>query len=317
MRDHPAVGEHRRRVAGDVDEGVVEPSLRDGRPHLLEERRTLLGELPAQRADRLAALLVPVVRPLRRGRVPLGELADEPPQHRPDRHVVVDGADRDLDRGVELLVGQAGGPLEQLAGQPDVVLDHACHQVHRGHLSGGGQPQAARRVEVHAARTVDLGPGRLPTPAAGGAAVLPRERPGERLVGAEARLERDVDDLLLAGHEAVRRPLQQQPSSHPLRWLASRRRDHPVEVEAGQVEPPRPFVGAEVEGLAQGVEERGEGVGRCRHVHHLGAAWTSPLDRTCAVCTESSYPARGGTMGTWPAAFPPVVRRRAAATSST
>ena len=282
--DHPAVGEDPGRVAGDIDEGVVEAALVDGRPDLCDEGGALLAQLSSQGADRLAALLVPVVRPLRDGGVPLGELADEAAEHRADGHVVVDGADRHLDRCVELLVGEASGPLQHLGGEPDVVLDHARHQVHRGHLSSGRQPQAAGWVEVHAARALDLGAGRVLAPAARGGAVLPRERPGERLVGAEARLERDLDHMLVTGEEPVRRTLEQQAASHPLRWLASGRRHHVVEVEAGEVEPPCPLLAAQVEGLGQGVEERGEGVGRCGHDHHLGRGTRLRLDPTCAVC---------------------------------
>jgi hypothetical protein len=137
-----------------------------------------------------------------------------------------------LDRGVELLVAQAGGPVDHLARQPDVVLDHAGHQVHRGHLSCGRQAEAAGRVEVHAARPVDPGAGGVLTPAAGRGAVLPRERPGERLVGAEAGLERDVDHLVVTRQEAVGRALEQEATAHPLRRLTARGGHDPGQVEA-------------------------------------------------------------------------------------
>ena len=85
-------------------------------------------------------------------RIPHRQLADQPREQRPHRGVVIDAVDRDLDRGVELLRVSARGAVDQLADQPDVVLDHAGQQVHGGDLPVGRQPQAAGWVEVDAAR---------------------------------------------------------------------------------------------------------------------------------------------------------------------
>ena len=75
-------------------------------------------------------------------------------QQRADRLPVV--VDVELDRLVELLVGEAFGQSHHLAGQPDVVLDHLRQQVHGGHLVSCRQPEAAGWVEVDAARRGDL-----------------------------------------------------------------------------------------------------------------------------------------------------------------
>ena len=94
--------------------------------------------------------------------------------------IVIDPFDGDLDRRVELFVGQGGGLVDHLADEPDEG-HHRLQQIHRHHLPAGREPQASRRMEVHVARSLELEAGRAPTPGGGRQAVGSPERPCERL----------------------------------------------------------------------------------------------------------------------------------------
>ena len=137
------------------------------------------------------------------------------------------------------------------------------------HLRSRGQPQAAGGMEVHAVRRLDLDPRAAACASRDGVcAVRPGERAGERLVRGVAGLDRDVEDPAVAGQQAVRRPLEQDPAAEPRRRLAGGGRDDPVEVEprhvstAGDV---RAVDTGLVERLLQHVDEPAERVGRDAH----------------------------------------------------
>ena len=168
--------------------------------------------------------------------VPHRELPDESRQQRTQRQFVVDALDRDLDRRVEHVVGEALDTREHLSDQPDVVLDHANEQIHRRHLSVGRDAQASRRVEVHLARRVDLESRRLPPPARRRLTVCASEGARERLVRRVARLERDLQHVLFRRDQPIGRTLEQDAATQSRGRLAGGSRHEPVEVKPRDVD---------------------------------------------------------------------------------
>src|SRR6478735_2690158 len=277
--DHPAVREHLGRLAQRVDERVVDAAVVGDVADMGEVRRPLDRETLAHRAQRLVLLDRPVVVAGRHRGVPHAHLADEPAEQGPDRLPVV--VDVELDLLVELLVGEALGQANHLAGEPDVVLDHLREQLHGRDLVSCGQPDAAGWVEVDPARRGDLEVSGLLAPGGGRGAVRLLERPGERLVRAVARLDRDVDERRPGGDHPVRRPLQQDASAEGARRLPRDRLDHPVEVEPREVQPQCQLVAGRLmvvqdvdEGVDEGVHELRERVGG--DGHGFIVEWSGP-----------------------------------------
>ena len=124
--------------------------------------------------------------------------------------------------------------------------------------------------------------------AAGACAVRPGERAGERLVRAVAGLHGDVDQRRRRRDHPVRRPLEQDPAAERLRRLAGHRADHPVEVEAREVEP----AGELVRRRRRGRRAPRRGGRRSRRRCRRRCSWrpilrcargATPLDRGCRV----------------------------------
>lgn len=273
MGDHPAVGEHLGRLAERVDERLVEPALVGDLPHLCEVGRSFLREPRPHRFDALPAFDREVVGAGGDRGIPHGHLADQTGQEGAQGWVVVDAFHRDLDGRVELLVGKGGGAGDHLAHKPDMVLDHLVQQVHGSLLRTCGQPQAARRMEVHVARGFDLHPSGVAAPLRRACPMGPGEGSGERLVRSVAGLDRDVEDRAVGGHQPIRRPLEQNPSTKRRRRLTGDRRDDAVEVEPRQVNARGEVLAGSlvvVQCAGEDVHECGEGVGRDVHEFILG-----------------------------------------------
>ena len=158
VRDHPAVGEHLGGLAQRIDEGVVEPARRRSTSRTCcEERRPDLGQpLPHRRRPARPCSTRPVVLAHRRSRT------STCPSARPGATgSIASSSSRPRCRPTpgssssSWSSSSVGGAVDQLADEPDVVLDHLLQQVHRGHLFSGGHPQAAGWVEMHAARSVE------------------------------------------------------------------------------------------------------------------------------------------------------------------
>ncbi len=156
VREHAAVREHLGRVAHPVDERLVEPVRLDHLAGVVEEDGPGVAQPRPDRREALTPLDGEVVGAALHRRVPHVHLTHEPRQERPERRVVVDSFDRDLDRRVELLLREPACTFDDLADEPYVVLHHLGHQVHRAHLVSRRQPEAAGWVEVHAVRRVEL-----------------------------------------------------------------------------------------------------------------------------------------------------------------
>ena len=65
--------------------------------------------------------------------------------------MLVDPLDRQLDGLVKHVVADARGPVDDLADEPEVVVEHPVEDIHGSAPGAGGQPEATRRVEVHPA----------------------------------------------------------------------------------------------------------------------------------------------------------------------
>jgi hypothetical protein len=149
-----------------------------------------------------------------------------------------------------------------------VVLDHAGEEVHSGHLSRSGEPKAPRRVEVHASRRAELEVRGPPPPARRRLPIRARERTRERLVRGVAGVQRDSQDVVVRGQQAVGRPLEQDAAPKRRRRLARRGRDKPVAVEAREVQARRERLAAGVvvvQRVGEDVDEAGERVGGGAH----------------------------------------------------
>src|SRR3954447_12416817 len=282
--DHPAVGEHRGLLADRVDEGVVEPALVADLADVSEVARALDAEAAAHRGQRLVVLHAPVVVAGGHRGVPHPHLPDQSTEDRPDRLGLVRVV---LDRhgSVELGVGEVARDADQLAGQPDVVLDHLLQQVGPAGDVARREPDAARRHEVDGVRLADLDVARLLAPLARGFVVRLGERARERLVRGVAGLDRDVEQRRPGGDHPVRRALEQDAPAQRLRGLATDRLDHPVEVEAREVVARRPVVAGAVvvvEGLGEPVDEVGEGVGCDAHDLMVPRPRRPCLDHGCS-----------------------------------
>jgi hypothetical protein len=118
--------------------------------------------------------------------------------------------------------GELAAPVDELADQPDVVLDHPVEQVHRSHLPVGGDAQAPGRVEVHLARGGQPERRRPGLPPRRREPEGPPERASERLVAGVAGLHRDPQDVVVGGDELVRRSLEQDASTQRRGGLTSR-----------------------------------------------------------------------------------------------
>jgi hypothetical protein len=136
--DHPTVGEDLRWVANGIDEGLVESTLRGYVADMTEEGRALLGQPGSYRQDAFATFDLEVVGAPGDRRVPHGHLAHEPREQGTQGGILVDDFDRDLDRGIERLVGQGRGSRDHLTHEPDVVLDHLGQQFHGTNLRSCG-----------------------------------------------------------------------------------------------------------------------------------------------------------------------------------
>jgi hypothetical protein len=141
--DHAAVREDTGWFAGGVDEALVEAAvvvqLVDQGNETGAGQCVPLAEF-GDRCDHLPAALRHLERPVLDRCQPHLLLPDQPVQQVPDRDVVVDPFHRQLDRPVERRRIQPRAPLDQLAGQPHVMLDHPDQYVHPSHLSSCRQP---------------------------------------------------------------------------------------------------------------------------------------------------------------------------------
>jgi hypothetical protein len=150
MREHTAERERLGRVADGVDEGLVGPAFAHGRQHGLAEpgrngveagleirgRRGRPGRHPGAAADRAH---------------PHFQLTDQPFGQAAQRRIAVDAFHGQLNWPIQNHVVEASGPVDDLADQPEVVLNHAGQNVHGAAPLPGRQPQAAGRMEMHAA----------------------------------------------------------------------------------------------------------------------------------------------------------------------
>jgi hypothetical protein len=83
-------------------------------------------------------------------------LGDEEDAERAQRRTVIEILDRQLDRSVENGWIESSCLVDDLADQPDVVIDHAGDEVHAIDLSVGGKADAPRRNEMNATRRREL-----------------------------------------------------------------------------------------------------------------------------------------------------------------
>src|SRR6185437_6926570 len=251
------------------------------------------------------------------------QLADQLVADGAQARMGVDTLDRQLDGPVQDLGRQPGQPVHDLAGQVHVVVIHPGQYVHGVAPVQGGQPQAARRVEVDAAGGGQVVPPAALAPVARwGDRVGLCERPGERVGRGVAGLDADPGHRQAGGHQLVGGPFQQQSAAERARWLAQRRAGQPVEVEPRQAGPAGQLGGVQA-GLVEALLDQRDDLPQLRHAAILPRPPGRRPDRSCSITAghgawrpdagsiRSTYRSRGcrgsmtcdqpATAGSWPA----------------